>query len=377
MTAEPAEVFAITTAIRSIFRDQPNVSVRMGEATGVDKDRKLVQLHDAELRRRIVGALEQAEWESDPQRRQELLTFVLVGAGPTGCELAGELAEHFRRLPAECRTIDPRQARLILAEAGPRALPTFSEPLSNGAIAKLRSIGVDVRTGKAVESVDAEGVIIAGERVRTRTVLWTAGVSASPAGRWLGAETDRPGRVIVRSDLTLPGYPNIFVVGDTAHIEGNGKVLPGVAQVALQSGKHAAREIRARGMHQLPPPPFAYVDKGNMATIATTYAIMERNKVKVGGIPGNRTGRGPNHGDCRTSRPMTGYAKTDLSCRMWLDRDRSPEQTSRGTCSLVAREAAYLRLAGAIMRPDVPRASTDLHQRSPNRREPAGHRRVS
>jgi NADH dehydrogenase FAD-containing subunit len=260
------EPSTITTPIRYHplhIRRPENINVRMAEVTGVDKDRKLVQLQNGEpipydflvlatgvhgsyfghdewaqwaptmksladaefLRRRIVGALEQAERESDPQTRQELLTFVLVGAGPTGCELA----EHFRRLPAEYRSIDPRQARIILVEAGPRALPTFSEPLSNGAVAKLRSIGVDVRTGKAIELVDAEGLIIAGERVKTRTVLWTAGVAASPAGRWLGVETDRPGRVIVGPNLTIPGHAEIFVVGDTAHIENNGKVLPGVA----------------------------------------------------------------------------------------------------------------------------------------------------
>jgi NADH dehydrogenase FAD-containing subunit/cytochrome bd-type quinol oxidase subunit 2 len=314
----------ITTTIRSIFRDQSNVTVRMAEVTGVDKERRLVLLEggesisydflvlatgvhgsyfghdewaqwaptmkslaDAEfLRRRIVGALEQAERESDPEVRQELLTYVLVGAGPTGCELAGELAEHFRRIRTEYRAIDPRDARIILVEAGPRALPTFSEELSNGAVAKLRSIGVDVRTGKAVEQVDAEGVVIAGERVRTRTVLWTAGVAASPAGRWLGVETDRAGRVVVGPDLNVAGYPEIFVVGDTAHIENDGKLLPGVAQVALQSGKHAAHSIRARVMHQPPPGAFSYFDKGNMATIATTYAIMEHNKMNVGGMLG-------------------------------------------------------------------------------------------
>jgi NADH:ubiquinone reductase (H+-translocating) len=315
----------ITTPIRSLFRGQKNVDVRMAEVTGIDKDRRLVQLDggtdsvaydylvlatgvhgsyfghdewaplapsmktlaDAEfLRRRIIGALEQADRTDDPKLREQLLTFVLVGAGPTGCELAGELAEHFRRVPAEYRHIDPRQARIILVEAGPRALATFSEELSDGAVAKLRSLGVDVRLGKAVELVDSDGVVIAGERVRTRTVLWTAGVAASPAGHWLGVETDRPGRVVVGPDLTVAGYPEIFVIGDTAHIENDGKVLPGVAQVALQSGKHAALSIRARVLHQPPPAPFAYFDKGNMATISVTYAIMEKGRMKVGGLLG-------------------------------------------------------------------------------------------
>ena len=222
----------ITTPIRSLFRRQKNVDVRMAEVTGIDKDRRIIQLDggantltydylvlatgvhgsyfghdewaplapsmktlaDAEfLRRRIIGALEQADRTDDPKLREQLLTFVLVGAGPTGCELAGELAEHFRRVPTEYRHIDPRRARIILVEAGPRALATFSEELSAGAVAKLRSLGVDVRLGKAVELVDAEGVVIAGERVQTRTVLWTAGVAASPAGHWLGVETDRAG----------------------------------------------------------------------------------------------------------------------------------------------------------------------------------------
>jgi NADH:ubiquinone reductase (H+-translocating) len=245
-------------------------------------------LADAEmLRRRIIGALEQADQEDDPEIREELLTFVLVGAGPTGCELAGELAMHFRRvLSREYRHIDPRRARIILVEAGPRALATFSEDLAGGAVDKLRDLGVDVRVGQAVELVDEEGVVIAGQRVRTRTVLWTAGVAASPAGRWLGVETDRAGRVVVGPHLSVAGYPEIFVVGDTAHIENAGTVLPGVAQVALQSGKHAAHSIRARVMRQPPPAPFDYFDKGNMATISANYAIMEKGRLKAGGLIG-------------------------------------------------------------------------------------------
>jgi NADH dehydrogenase FAD-containing subunit/cytochrome bd-type quinol oxidase subunit 2 len=317
----------ITAPIRSLFRGQPNVDVLMAEVKGVDKDRRLVELTDGDtvpydylilatgvhgsyfghdewaelapsmktladaefLRRRVVGALEQANRESDPAVRDELMTFVLVGAGPTGCELAGELAQHFHRVPAEYRHINPRQARIILVEAGPRALATFSEELANGAVNKLRQLGVDVRLGKAVEMVDADGVVIAGERVRTKTVLWTAGVAASPAGRWLGVETDRAGRVVVGPDLSVPGHPEIFVVGDTAHIENDGKLLPGVAQVALQSGKHAAHTIRARVLHQPPPPAFTYFDKGNMATISQGYAIMEKDKLKVSG-PLGKTG---------------------------------------------------------------------------------------
>ncbi|MBV9174020.1 MAG: NAD(P)/FAD-dependent oxidoreductase, partial [Chloroflexi bacterium] len=247
-------------------------------------------LADAEfLRRRIVGALERADQETDPDVREQLMTFVLVGAGPTGCELAGEMAQHFHRVPAEYRHINPRNARIILVEAGPRALATFSEALADGAVNKLRGLGVDVRLGKAVELVDEQGVVIAGERVRTRTVLWTAGVAASPAGRWLGAETDRAGRVVVGPDLSIAGHPEIFVIGDTAHIENDGKLLPGVAQVALQSGKHAAHTIRARALHQPAPGPFSYFDKGNMATISQGYAIMEKDRLKMDG-PLGKTG---------------------------------------------------------------------------------------
>ncbi len=316
----------IAPPIRSLFRRQKNVDVRMATVVGVDKDRQHVllegdpspvaydylvlatgvtgsyfghdewaplapgmkSLSDAEaLRRRIVGILERAEQEDDPARRKELLTFVLVGAGPTGCELAGELAEQFRRgLPSEYRRINPRDAHIILVEAGPRLLPTFSESLSKGATEKLQKLGVDVRVGKAVEMVDAQGVVIAGERVPTTTVLWTAGVHGSPAGAWLGADVDRTGRVVVLPDLTVPGHPEVFVLGDTAHIENNGKPLPGVAQVALQSGKHAGHTIRARVQHEPPPAPFTYFDKGNMATIAVTYAIMETRGLKLSGFIG-------------------------------------------------------------------------------------------
>jgi NADH dehydrogenase FAD-containing subunit len=314
----------IATPIRTLFRDQPNVDVRMGEVVGIDKERRQVlradkspipydylvlatgvsasyfghdewaplaptmkSLADAEcLRRRVVGTLEQADETDDPAVREQLMTFVLVGAGPTGCELAGELSQLFARMPAEFRHINPRHAKIILVEAGPRILASFSEQLSNGARAKLNSLGVDVRTGQAVQHVDEEGVVVAGERVPASTVLWTAGVAASPAGTWLGVDTDRAGRVIVGPDLTVPGYPDIFVIGDTAHIENHGKMLPGVAQVALQSGKHAAHTIRARVLHQPPPGPFRYFDKGNMATISAGYAVVEKDKLKMTGIPG-------------------------------------------------------------------------------------------
>jgi len=326
VTAGIVEPGAIAPPIRSIFRNQKNVDVRMAEVTGVDKARQLVHLNgdtppihfdylilatgvqasyfghdewaqfasgmkslvDADmLRSRIIAALEQADQEPDPHKREELLTFVVVGAGPSGCELAGALAEQFRRgLPAEYRHIDPRQAHIVLLEAGPRALSAFSEHLARGAIGRLRRLGVDVRFGQPVELIDAEGVVVGGERIRTRTVVWTAGVAASPAGRWLGTDTDRTGRVVVGPDMSVPGYSRIFVVGDTAHIQYGGQPLPSVATVALQSGEHAGRTIGALVTGQAPPGRFAYFDKGNMATIAATYAIAETGRIKLHGLIG-------------------------------------------------------------------------------------------
>jgi NADH:quinone reductase (non-electrogenic) len=316
----------IATPIRSLFRGQKNVAVRMAVVSGVDKTTRRVlladgrqplhydylvlatgvtgsyfghdewaqvvssmkSLADAEaIRRRIVDILEQAEQEDDPAVREELLTFVVVGAGPTGCELAGGLVERFHRTSAsEFRRIDPKRANIVLVEAGPRVLPGFSESLAAGATDALRKLGVDIRTGHAVEQVDAHGVVIAGERLPAQTVLWAAGVTGSPAATWLATESDRAGRAIVLPDLSISGYPEIFVVGDTAHIDHNGTPLPGVAQVALQSGKHAGETIRARVLNRPPPPRFTYFDKGNMATIASTYAIIEHGRFKLSGMFG-------------------------------------------------------------------------------------------
>jgi NADH dehydrogenase FAD-containing subunit len=323
VAAGALEPGTIAIPIRSMFHGQANVDVRMGEVIAIDKERRYVQLNgeaelvpydylvlatgahgtyfghddwapfapgmktlaDSEgLRRQIIGALEKADRESDPRVREQWLTFVLIGAGPTGCELAGELAVQFRRVVrAEYRHIDPRTARIILVEAGPHALPMFSADLVSGAMRKLRSLGVEVRVGQAVELVDAEGVVIAGKRVAARTVIWTAGVAASPAATWLGVEKDRAGRVVVGPDLSVPGYPEIFVVGDTAHVELDGKVLPGVAQVAIQGGQHTAHVIGAHVLHQSPPKPFDYFDKGTMATIAEYYALVEKGKLKLSG----------------------------------------------------------------------------------------------
>jgi NADH dehydrogenase len=326
VTAGIVEAGTISAPIRSLFRHQRNVDVRMAEVDGIDKDRQLVYLtgesppihfdylilatgvrvsyfgHDEwaqfahgmktlldadRLRRQIVGCLELADQEPDPRAREELMRFVLVGAGPSGCELAGSLAGIFRRgLPQEYRHIDPRQAHIVLLEAGPRALTAFSEPLARGAVNQLRSLGVDVRLGKPVELIDEDGVVVGGERLRARTVVWTAGVAASPAGQWLGTETDRMGRVLVGTDLSVPGYPRIFAAGDTAHIEYQGKPLPCVATVALQSGEHIGRTLAAHLTGAPGPGPFAFFDKGNMATISLGYAIAETGRIRLSGVIG-------------------------------------------------------------------------------------------
>jgi len=247
----------------------------------------LKSLEDATaVRARVLRAFEIAEMEIDPSRHRDLLTFVLVGAGPTGVELAGALVEMTRMtLKAEFRRIDPASARIILVEGGPRILPAFAEELSRKAADRLRRSGVEIRTGKHVERVDADGVVVDGERIVSRTVIWTAGVTPSPAGKWLAAPTDHAGRVNVEPDLTVPGLPNVFVVGDTAHFEQDGKPLPGVAQVALQQGRHAGRVIESRVAGRPAPPPFRYFDKGNLAVIGRNFAILESGRLRLTGFP--------------------------------------------------------------------------------------------
>ena len=223
---------------------------------------------------------------SDPERIRALLTFVIVGGGPTGVELAGAIAElAHRTLPGEFRHINARDARIILVEGLPRLLNTFRETLSAKAARKLERLGVDVQAGKTVDEVDAEGVMVAGERIAASTVIWAAGVRASPAGRWLGAEMDRAGRVIVNDDLTLPDHPEIFVVGDTANATGeNGKPLPGVAPVAMQQGRYVGRTIRARIEGREHQRPFKYFNKGNLATIGRSFAIADFGFARVSGF---------------------------------------------------------------------------------------------
>lgn len=304
----------IAQPVRAIFRKQENVKlVLMAEVTAIDTNARLVQagktavgydylllatgsrdtyfghddwaanapglksLDDAvEIRRRILVAFEFAEQEMDEDARQKLLTFVVVGGGPTGVELAGALGEISRQtLAREFDRIDPTWAHIYLFEAGPRILPTFPEALSHKATRYLSRLGVQVRTGSPVQSASADGVVVDGKMIPAATVLWAAGVQATTLGRELGTPTDRAGRVQVNEDLTVPGLPSIFVAGDLASLAGaNGKPLPGVAQVAIQQGRHAAANI-VRAINGEILEPFHYRDKGNLATIGRNRAVAD------------------------------------------------------------------------------------------------------
>jgi NADH dehydrogenase FAD-containing subunit len=236
-------------------------------------------------RNKVLQAFELAEAEEDPTRRRELLTFVMVGAGPTGVELASALAVLTRTaLMKDFRRIDPASARIVLIDMAPRVLTPFSERLSKAAKQHLEKLGVEVCLGHSVEQIDDDGVVVGGERIVSKTVIWTAGVAPSPAGKWLHVETDRAGRVRVQGDLTVPGHPEIFVIGDTASFEENGKSLPSVAQVAMQQGRHAAKVIHRRITGGSPPDPFSYFDKGNMAVVGKGFAVLESHKVEVSGF---------------------------------------------------------------------------------------------
>ena len=247
----------------------------------------LKSLEDAiEIRRRILLAFERAERETDVERRRALLTFVLVGGGPTGAELAGAIAEISRHvLVSDFRSIDPREARILLVEAGPRILPTFPEDLSSLAAASLRRLGVEIRENSPVTAIAADSVEIAGVPLMAATTLWCAGVAASPLTRSLAAPLDRAGRVLVEPDLTIPGHPEIFVIGDqAAFLHQSEKPLPGVAQVAIQAGRHAARNIcgAIRGEPMLP---FHYRDPGNLAVLGRAAAIADLGRVRLSGFP--------------------------------------------------------------------------------------------
>jgi NADH:quinone reductase (non-electrogenic) len=237
-----------------------------------------------EIRRRVLTAFERAERESDPELRKQWLTFVIVGGGPTGVELAGAIGEMSRfTLARDFRHIDPKLTRVMLVEAGPRILPSFDSALASRAVRDLETLGVQIWVDSKVTDIDDTGVQIGAERIRTATVLWAAGVRASDLGASLGAERDAQGRVKVSPELTVPGHPELFVLGDLAHAVGaDGRPLPGIAPVALQQGRYAARTILA-DLRGRPRAPFAYLDKGQMATIGRSRAVVQKGALRIGG----------------------------------------------------------------------------------------------
>ena len=311
----------IAMPIRRVLRRQKNVTVMLAEATAIDPKARRVRLLDGEIgydalivatgathsyfghdpwaalapglktiedalemRRRILFAYEVAEREDDEARRREWLTFVVVGGGPTGVELAGALAEISRHvLERDFRRIDPRQARIVLIEAGPRILPTYTEVSSARAARQLERLGAEVLVGSAVTGIDGHGVTLGERRLPARTVLWGAGVAASPLARSLGVPLDRAGRVKVAPDLSVPGYPEVLVIGDLAALVEDGRPVPGVAPAAMQMGRHAARNA-VRKLRGQPTLPFRYRDKGSLATIGRAAAVAEIGRVKLSGL---------------------------------------------------------------------------------------------
>jgi NADH:ubiquinone reductase (H+-translocating) len=239
-----------------------------------------------EIRRRILLAFEQAENETDANERRRLMNLVIVGGGPTGVELAGAIAELARRVLAkDFRNIDPRAARIFLIEAGPRVLPTMPADLSDDARHRLEKLGVEVCLNAPVTAVDATGVTIGTTRIEARTVIWAAGVAASPAGQWISAECDRVGRIKVNPDLSVPGHPEIFAIGDTSLALGAaGKPLPGVAPVAKQQGTYVGKVIKARLRGVAEIKPFSYRDYGNLATIGRKAAVIDFGWIHLRGI---------------------------------------------------------------------------------------------
>ena len=310
----------IASPIRRILRGQENVEVILAEATAVDVAARAVVLADGsvpydylivatgathsyfghddwarfapglktiedalDIRRRVLFAFEAAEREPDPDRRRAWLTFVIVGAGPTGVEMAGALREIARHaLARDFRHIDPTQARVILLEGAPRVLPVYVESLSEQARRQLADLGVEVRTGQMVTAIDAEGVGIGPERIAARTVIWAAGVAASPLARSLGVPLDRAGRVQVEPDLTIPGHGEVAVIGDLAGLSQDGHPVPGVAPAAIQEARHAARNV-VRMIQAQPRLPFRYRDKGSLATIGRAAAVADLGRVQLSG----------------------------------------------------------------------------------------------
>jgi NADH dehydrogenase len=311
----------IAQPIRSVLRNQNNVRVLLDEATDVDFNEQTVELRDSklkydylvlatggrtsyfghdkwerfapglkdlddavEIRRRVLLAFEDAEKETDPERRRSLMTFVVVGGGPTGVELAGAIAElsHFV-LARDFRNIYPEEAEILMLEGGPKILPSFSPDLSKSAHRQLAELGVRVRTGAQVTDIDERGVHLGAERIRAATVIWAAGVRATALTERLGAPLDRAGRVLVNADLTVPGHRNIFAIGDMTYLEQDGKPLPGVSPVAMQMGRCVARNIQ-NDLAGKPYEEFRYFDKGSMATIGRKAAVAEIGKLHLSGF---------------------------------------------------------------------------------------------
>jgi NADH dehydrogenase len=240
-----------------------------------------------EVQQTVLGAFEAAEKEPEEQRRKRLLTFVFVGGGPTGVELAAASAVHINHiLKGNFQRIGPGDARLILVQGPPRVLPMFHPKLTKKVEKKLKQLGVEVITGVHVKEMDEHGVRVGDEYIETENIFWLAGVQASPAGTWLGAEVDRGGRVKVQSDLSAPGHPNIFVIGDTACVMQDGKPLPGVAQPAIQGGHYVASVIADRVAGKQHQEPFKYFDKGSMAVVGRTYAVVESGPIHTAGFFG-------------------------------------------------------------------------------------------
>ena len=312
----------IAYPIRSIFRRHRNVHVLLDEVIAVDLNAKTVtttqgdvaydflvvaagasnsyfghdewsahapglkSLEDAlAIRRRILLAFELAEREADEAARRELLTFVIIGGGPTGVELAGAIAEISRQvIVSDFRRVDPREARIVLVEAGPRILPTFDESLSARAVRALEARGVEILAGKPVRAVESESVRFDGSDLSAHTIIWAAGVAASRLARTLGIELDRAGRVKVQTDLTVPGHREVFVIGDVAAcVDASGKPMPGLAPVAIQEGRAAAANI-LRALAGKPYQPFRYVDKGALATVGRAFAIAQIGALKLSGL---------------------------------------------------------------------------------------------
>jgi NADH dehydrogenase len=315
----------IAWPIRSILKRQKNASVLMANVTGVDADARVVhagpvtvpydylvlatgathsyfghpewasvapglkQIEDATaIRRKVLMAFEHAELTGDIEEQRRLLTFAVIGGGPTGVEMAGAIAEvAHHALPAEFRRIDPHAARVILIEAGPRLLPVFPEDLSAYAERALKKMGVEVMTSAPVTNCDENGVNLGDKRIEADTIIWAAGVVASPASEWLGVEKDKAGRIKAGPDLTVPGRPEIFAIGDTAAaVDAEGKAVPGIAPAAKQMGKYVADVIASRVEGRTAPGPFRYRHQGDLATIGRKAAVVRLNRIHLTGFIG-------------------------------------------------------------------------------------------